>query len=89
MEKKHSITEDEKESFGSILSIFKSQKLNLKYIMNWPVTIKPWTICKAPGKLKQIQSHCFVRVYLLCANHNLKHFYPKLLNVVQLMPCEL
>ena len=50
--KNHSITEDEKESFGSILSIFESQKLNLKYIMNWPTTTKPWAICKASGKAK-------------------------------------
>ena len=50
--KKHSITEYKKESFGSILSVFESQKLNLKYIMNWPVTTKPWAIWKAPGKTK-------------------------------------
>ena len=31
---KHSITEDKKELFGSILSILESQNLNLKYIMN-------------------------------------------------------
>ena len=37
----HSMTEGEKESFRSILSIFESQKLNLKYITNWPVTNKP------------------------------------------------
>ena len=52
MEKKHSKIEDEKESFGSIISIFESQKFNLKYIMNWPVAIKPWAIYKAPGKTK-------------------------------------
>ena len=46
----HSMTEGEKESFRSILSIFESQKLNLKYITNWPVTNKPWAICNAPGK---------------------------------------
>ena len=45
-----SITGDEEESFGSILAIFESQKLNLKYIMNWPVTTKPREICNAPGK---------------------------------------
>ena len=39
-----SITEDEKESFVSIPAIFESQKLNLKYIMNWPATTKPWAI---------------------------------------------
>ena len=36
-----SITEDEIETFGSILAIFESQKFNLKYIVNCPVTIKP------------------------------------------------
>ena len=39
--KKHSIIEDENKSFGSILSIFEIQKLNLKHIMNWPVKTKP------------------------------------------------
>ena len=52
MEKKHSKIEDEKESFGSIISIFESQKFNLKHIMNWPVAIKPWAIYKVPGKTK-------------------------------------
>ena len=33
-QQKDSITEDEKESFGSILAIFGSQKLDLKYLMN-------------------------------------------------------
>ena len=28
----------------------KSQKVNLKYIKNWPVATKPWAICNAPGK---------------------------------------
>ena len=39
--KKHSITENKKEFFGSILSIFESQKLILKYIMNLSVTTTP------------------------------------------------
>ena len=60
-------TEDEKESFGSILSTFESQKLNLKYIMNWPVTSKPWAICKAPGKTKANSKSLFCNSLLpLC-----------------------
>ena len=37
--KKHSKIADQEESFGSIISIFENQKFNLKYIINWPVTI--------------------------------------------------
>ena len=44
------ITEDEIEAFVSILAIFESQKSNLKYIVNWPVTIKPWPIYNALEK---------------------------------------
>ena len=64
-----SITEDEKESFGSILAIFESQKLNLKYIMNWPVTTKPWAICNAPGKRKSNSKSLFRNSLLvLCSS---------------------
>ena len=62
--KKNSITEDKKESFESILLIFESQKLNLKYIMNWPLTAKPWAICKALGKTKANSKSLFLNSLL-------------------------
>lgn len=61
-----SITEEEKESFGSILTIFEIQKLNLKYIMNWSVTTKPWAICNAPGKRISNSKLLFHNLLALC-----------------------
>ena len=40
-----STTEDENESYGEILSHFDNKKLDLRMIMNWPVTSKPYSIC--------------------------------------------
>ena len=42
---KHTIPEDEDQSFAEILSIFDNRNLNLREIMEWPVTSKPWSIC--------------------------------------------
>ena len=40
-----STTEDENESYGEILTRFDNKKLDLRMIMNWPVTSKPYSIC--------------------------------------------
>ena len=42
--KSMSVSEDDKESFSNIFSTFDCEKHNLKYITNWPVTTKPWSI---------------------------------------------
>ena len=41
---------DESESFGEILSRFEGMKLNLRMIMDWPVTSKPYAIAAEDGK---------------------------------------
>ena len=48
--KKRSIPEDEGQSFADILSIFDNKSLDLRKIMEWPVTNKPWSICKEENK---------------------------------------
>ena len=42
--KKHSIPEDEGQSFTEILATFDQKKLNLRKIMDYCVTSKPWSI---------------------------------------------
>ena len=46
------ICEDENKSFGEILSCYDGRKLNLRFIMNWPVTSKPYAICAEDGKVR-------------------------------------
>ena len=46
----NTIPEDERESFGTILVIYVSLKLDLNFLMNWPVTTRPWSICSEKGK---------------------------------------
>ena len=41
--KKHSIPEDKGQSFADILSIFDNKNLDLRKIMEWSVTSKPWS----------------------------------------------
>ena len=44
--KKHqTIPEDECESLGNVLAQFDEIRLDLKHVLQWPVTSKPWTIC--------------------------------------------
>ena len=40
-EKCNTIAEDENKSFREILSCFEGKTLNLRWIMQWPVTSKP------------------------------------------------
>ena len=63
------IAEDENKSFGEIFACFDNQTLNLRQIMNWPVTNKPYSICSEDGKVKaytkslfrnKLQSLCLV-----------------------------
>ena len=50
--KMSTIAEDENKSFGEIFASFDNQTLNLRQIMNWPVTNKPYSICSEDGKVK-------------------------------------
>ena len=43
---KRSIPEDEGQLFADILSTFDSKSLDLRKIMEWSVTLKPWSIFK-------------------------------------------
>ena len=42
----------ETKSFAEILSCFDEKKLNLKFIMNFPVTSKPYAICGVDGETR-------------------------------------
>ena len=46
------IAEDEKKSFGETFACFDNQTLNLRQIMNRPVTNKPYSTCPEDGKVK-------------------------------------
>ena len=50
MKKKRSIPEDEGQSFADI---------HLSKIMEWPVTSKPWSICKEENKSRANQISLF------------------------------
>ena len=44
--KKHqTIPEDECESLGDVLAKFDEERFELKHVLLWPVTSKPWAIC--------------------------------------------
>ena len=62
--------EDETKSFAEILSCFDEKKLNLKFIMNFPVTSKPYAICGVDGETRpnpkslfrnKLQSLCSIK----------------------------
>ena len=58
-----SIPVDESESFGKILSCFEGKKLNLRKIMDWPVTSKPYAVAAEDGKICS-NSKSLLRNYL-------------------------
>ena len=43
-EKPQSAEEDEGKSFGDIIVTFDQFKLDLKYLLQWPITTKPYAI---------------------------------------------
>jgi hypothetical protein len=47
--KRVSIVQDEGQSFAAILADYDEKKLDLRYIMEWPITSKPWAICNEQG----------------------------------------
>ena len=53
------IAEDENKSFGEVFACFDNQKLNLRQVMNWPVTNKPPSICSEDGKVKANTKYLF------------------------------
>ena len=53
------MNKDDKEFLASILSIFDSHKLNLKLIMNWPVTTKSWSIRNVSGENRPTNKSSF------------------------------
>ena len=50
---------DESKSFGEILSRFEEKILNLRMIMDWPVTSKPYTIAIEDGKVRSNSKSLF------------------------------
>ena len=79
--KKLTMDEDETKSFAEILSYFDEKKLNLKFIMNFPVTSKPYAICGDDGKTRANQNHYLETNYnhFFQSNHSPIHLliYPK------------
>ena len=55
----NTIPEDESESFGTVLAKYDSLKLDMKFLMNWPVTNKPWSICGEKGKGRNVAKSLF------------------------------
>ena len=53
------IAENENKSFGEIFACIDNQTLNLRQIMNWPVTNKPYSICSEDGKVKANTKYLF------------------------------
>ena len=58
-EKCDTIAEDENKSFGEIFSCFEGKTLNLRWIMQWPVTSKPYALCAEDGKTRSKLNHLF------------------------------
>ena len=55
-----STTEDENEkSYGEIFSRFGNKKLDLRMIMNWPATSKPYSICGENEKTRSSRKSDF------------------------------
>ena len=54
-----SIPEDECQSFGNILASYDTLKLDLKCIVHWPVTSKPWSICNEKGSSRATTKSLF------------------------------
>ena len=58
--KTKTVTEDEKQYFTEILSVFDSRKLNLRYIIQWPVTYSiSYSICDKDGDSRSSQKALF------------------------------
>ena len=58
-QKKHSIPEDEGQSFTEILATFDQKKLNLRKIMEYCVTSKPWVIVNENEESRNSNKHLF------------------------------
>ena len=56
---KVSITEDEGRSFATILAEYDEKRLDLRYIMDWPITSKPWSICNEQGEIRTTAKSLF------------------------------
>ena len=56
---KRSIPEDEGQLFADILSTFDSKSFDLRKIMEWSVTLKPWSIFKEENKGRTNQKSPF------------------------------
>ena len=61
--KKSSIPEDESQSFADILLKYDNEKLDLRNILNYCVTIRPWALVNEDGKSRQSRKSLF-RNYL-------------------------
>ena len=57
--KQQTIPEDECESLGNILAQFDEKKLDLRHLLHWPVTSKPWAICSEANKKRSTGKSLF------------------------------
>ena len=65
--KEMTAVQDENVSFGEILSRYEGRKLNLRQIMEWPITSKPYAIAAEDGKARSNSKSLF-RNYLQSLN---------------------
>ena len=64
--KMSTIAKDENKSFGEIFACFDNQTLNLRQIMNWPLTNKPIPYVLKIARLRQLQCIYFGTSYGHC-----------------------
>ena len=58
-----SALQDEKISFGEIVSRYEAKRLNLRQVMEWSITSKPYAIAAEDGKIRS-KSKILLRNYL-------------------------
>ena len=69
IKKKHqTVPEDECESLGNVLAQFDEKRLDLKHVLQWPVTSKPWAICSKVYQRRSSSKSLF--------RNNLQFIYP-------------
>ena len=80
--KKQTIPEDECESLGNILAQFDEKNLDLKHLLHWPFTRKPWTICSEADKNDLPTNPCLEIIYNFSLQYLARQQYHLIYHVV-------
>ena len=57
---KVSIVEDKGQSYAAILAEYDKKELDMRAIMEWPITSKPWAICSEKGGSRSLSKSLFI-----------------------------